>query len=145
MLKRAGIVVLVSLFLTACGGTSSPSPTNPTPTPPATTGPTPDDIGVTFGGANLEDGYLVYDVNLANNASARVDSINVSINLVNGDTVTDSSNAIITSGLDTGQQRTVEAPFFDTESLDEFECYEYSVQIIANNSVPRKDYPGTCD
>ena len=144
MLKRAGIVVLVSFVLAACGGTSSPSPTNPTPAPPATGGPTPDDIGVTFGETSFEDGYLTYDVTLQNNADVRVRSINVSVNLLDGNTVVDSSNAIVTNGLDAGQNFVTDTPFFDTESLDMFDCYEYNVQIVTSNAAPSKDYPGTC-
>ena len=147
-MRRFSLLILLGFILSACGGTSSPT----TPTTPGPTNPTPDsdpvpgDVALTFSDFNLDAGYAALDVTMLNNADITIDSISVDVKLVEGNTVVDSGSAIYTGGLDSGQQTTEDALFFETEDLGTFSCYEYSVQIIVvdESIVEKEDYPGTC-
>ncbi len=106
-----------------------------------------DDINVRSVTESSDGSILTYEVNVRNDGDDRYDAVTVDFRLLSGSTIVDDGSAIYTSGIGSDQSQTEDALFFDLDSFDDVECYEYDIQVVRtgdNGGVSKKSYDGTC-
>lgn len=110
---------------------------------------TPDDIEIVSVDPGGEDdgSTLYFEVVTKNNADVTMNGVSVYFRLLDGSTVVASGDSFYGDGLRPGQQVSARALFFDLESFDSFECYEYDVEVVVTEQglVTDRSYPGTCE
>ena len=112
-------------ILAGCGGDLGGSPSNQ-----PGGGLSADNVVVTVEKGTSSNGTPLFNVSFTNGTGQDI-SASADFRLLSGTTVVEDGTAFSTDNLRSGQTSADEVRFFDIESHNAYECYEYDLQIFA--------------